>query len=122
MQFRLDENHYIDDRYLEAGTVIGDDTPYPFRYLKDTPVKDETGKPQVIKSGTAQIPSRAMTPLDDEAKKMYDKAFPGAVKLDRDPTVPVPVMGSTKQTNFIPANGPPKAKPDIPVGSPLTKD
>lgn len=51
-QFRLLEPHYINDQFLEAGTLVGDDTPYPFK-----------GKP-----------SRAMEGTDDESQKAVDEA------------------------------------------------
>lgn len=97
MRFRLDEKHYIDDQLLEPMTEIGDDTPWPFRYLRDTKIRDERGAMIVAKSGQAMVPSRAMTPLDDEAKRMFEKTF-GEEKPNYDPTAPIPVMGNVKQT------------------------
>lgn len=53
MRFRLDAPHTLPgDIYLEAGKEIGDDTAYP--------LQEEF------------VPSRHMTPLDDEAQELVD--------------------------------------------------
>lgn len=120
MRYRLDEQHYLNDCLVEAGTEIGDGTPYTFRYSVDTRVVNN-GKPEIIKAGTALPPSRAMTPLDAEAKAMFDKQFPGLDKPPIDPTAKIPIMGNVKETASVPSRGPIPEKPAIPVGSPLTK-
>lgn len=108
MRYRLDEPHYIDDRYLDTGTEIGDDTPVPYRYTKDTSSLDENGKKIVLPAGSAVPPSRAMTPLDDEAKKLFAKRFPGDSKPDIDPTKPIPVMGNVKTSQPLAQGQPPR--------------
>lgn len=96
MRYRLDEKHYVDDMLLEMGTEVGDDTGYPWRYERDTMTKDKEGKPYLIKAGQPRPPSVSMTPLDDEAKKLFEKHF-GTQAPERDPTKPIPVMGNVKQ-------------------------
>lgn len=78
MQFRLDTQHYINDRLLEAGTIIGDDT----------------GIAMVLPNGDQMKPSVNMTPLDDEARKLFSETFPGARLPERDPTKAIPLRGS----------------------------
>ncbi len=56
MKFRILSPHYIDDRLLPEGTIIGDEGVVSFR--------DEKGKPLV--------PTHEMEPLDDEAKKLFE--------------------------------------------------
>lgn len=96
MKYRLDEKHYVDDMLLEAGTEVGDDTGYPWRYERDTMTKDKEGKPYLIKAGQPRPPSVSMTPLDDEAKNLFERHF-GTQAPERDPTKPIPVMGNVKQ-------------------------
>lgn len=78
MQFRLDTQHYINDRLLEAGTIIGDDT----------------GIAMVLPNGDQMKPLVNMTPLDDEARKLFSETFPGARLPERDPTKAIPLRGS----------------------------
>lgn len=93
MKYRLDTDHYIYDRVIPEGTVIGDDTDFAFRYA----------------DGSAMPPSREMTPLDDEAKKIVLKRFPEG-RPDSDPTKAVPLLGT-----FSEAKVPPKIAPAKPV-------
>lgn len=79
MKFRLDIQHYIGDRLLEPGHIIGNETDVPFI--------DARGKPM--------IPSRNMTPLDDEAWDIFNKTFPGTQgRPERDPTKAIPLRGT----------------------------
>lgn len=78
MKFRLDTQHYINDRLLEPGHIIG----------------DETDVPMVLPNGEPLKPSVNMTPLDDEAWKFFNDTFPGARRPERDPTKAIPIRGS----------------------------
>ena len=55
MRFKLTSQHYISDCLLEAGTEIGDGTPYAFRDADKKPLP----------------PTAEMEPLDDEAKRLF---------------------------------------------------
>lgn len=105
MKYRLDVQHYVEDKLLEAGVEVGDGCSVSWRDVK----------------GHALEPSVGMTPIDDEAKKAFETKF-GKTKPDIDPTKPIPVMGNVKATASTPAKGPVPIKVDVPVGSPLTKD
>lgn len=60
MKFRLDSQHYINDRLLEPGHIIGDQTDCAFVDAEGEPMK----------------PSMQMTPLDGDAKSLFEKTFP----------------------------------------------
>jgi hypothetical protein len=86
MRYRLDEDHYDSDsmQLLPTGTEVGDGCPNLWRYPETSPNKSLAGKPRP--------PSRAMTPLDDEARREYKEKFEGEAP-DRDPTKAVPLTG-----------------------------
>lgn len=90
MKYRLDSQHYIDEAILETGTEIGDGTDHPYR--------DAKGKPLP--------PSTNMTPLDDEAKRLYKEWFKEEAP-DRDPFAKIPLQGSgdTVKTSVAPRPG-----------------
>lgn len=107
MKFRLDVQHYAEDKLLDAGTEVGDGCSVSWRDAK----------------GHALTPSKGMTPLDDEAKVLFKKTFPGESRPDIDPTKAIPVMGNVKQSAPLhPANKPPVPATPVPLGSPLTKE
>lgn len=83
MKYRLAEQHYMYDQVLEPGTEIGDDTPFPHRAPKDDL---RTGR----KRGDRLPPSRAMIPMDDEAKKDFKAKF-GEEAPSVDPTMDIPL-------------------------------
>lgn len=85
MKYRLDDKHYADDKLLEPGTEVGDGCEVPWRYAAENKVLG-------IKAGQAMPPSVSMTPIDDEAKKIYTTHF-GGVLPERDPTKAIPIMG-----------------------------
>lgn len=85
MRWRLDGPHHIDEQVLEAGTLIGDDTVFPYRAVKDDPRIKR-------KVGDALPPSTNMTPMDEEAHKAWRDKF-GDEPLDRDPFKSVPLTG-----------------------------
>jgi len=72
MRFRLDEQHYADDRLLEPGMEVGDGdgTVHPWRWPSDVSfVSNKTGDDGTIrpmrvehKAGEAMPPSKSMTP------------------------------------------------------------
>jgi hypothetical protein len=62
MRYRLDVQHYINDRLLEPGHIVGDGT--------DVAMVDANGEDIP--------PSQHMTPLDGEAQQVFKKRFPGA--------------------------------------------
>jgi hypothetical protein len=78
MKFRLDAQHYINDRLLEPGHIIG----------------DETDMPMVLPNGEPIKPSVNMTPLDDEAWSLFRDTFPGVRRPERDPTKAIPLRGT----------------------------
>lgn len=86
MKWQLLEPHHIDEQVLPPGTIIGDDTQWPFRSTYNDP---KIGR----KIGDALPPSTAMTPMDDEARKVYDERFGGAVP-NTDPTKSIPLTGA----------------------------
>lgn len=93
MKYRLDVQHYINDRLLEPGHIIGDETDVPFVDAKGHPM----------------VPSRGMTPLDHEARAHMEKAFPGVEMPERDPTKAIPIRGSgdsAKQPGIRQPGGP----------------
>ena len=95
MKFRLDTQHYRDDRLIEPGTEVGDDCPITWRDAK----------------GKAFPPSLGMTPLDAEAKKMVEDAF-GTSKPISDPTLSIPLAGTGDKVKVQPLGVPrPGASP-----------
>lgn len=78
MKFRLDTQHYINDRLLEPGHIIGDETDVPLVLPNGDPIK----------------PSVNMTPLDDEAWGLFQDTFPGTRRPERDPTKAIPLRGT----------------------------
>lgn len=96
MKFRLDERHYINDRLLEPGHVIGEGTDVPM----------------VLPNGDPIHPSASMTPLDDEAMEVFKQRFPGARMPERDPTKAIPLRGTGDQAKSPPIIPP---KPQDPV-------
>lgn len=85
MRWQLTEPHHIDEQVLPAGTIIGDDTQWPYRVTK----ADPRLRRQV---GDALAPSTAMIPMDDEARRAYDEKFQGKVP-ESDPTKSIPLTG-----------------------------
>lgn len=95
MRWRLEEKHYIDDQVLEPGTLVGDETEHPYVFTKADP---KLGR----KVGEPMPPSRAMTPMDEEARAVWRKAF-GDEPVERDPLKAIPLTG---------AQGSPTVKPN----------
>ncbi len=92
MKWQLLEPHHIDEQVLPAGTIIGDDTQWPFRATRDEK-KDRFGRGLDQKIGDPLRPSRAMTPMDDEARKVYEDVFQGEIP-ESDPTRSIPLTGA----------------------------
>lgn len=93
MRYRLMSDHYINEAIVPEGSIIGDDTQWPFREA----------------DGKATIPSREMAPLDDEAMREFKKQFPDTVP-PRDPTSAIPIQGSGDKTKAPPPGAaPPRA-------------
>lgn len=88
MRYRLETDHYVDDRILEAGSEVGDgdNAVHPWRYTKAIPK-------QHVKQGDSMPPSAGMIPLDDAAKKAYKEWF-GEEAPWRDPTEAIPIQGT----------------------------
>ncbi len=104
MRFRLDAQHYADDKLLEAGMEVGDgeNSVSPWRYERDIKEKD-------IKAGQLRPPSLQMTPLDDEARKVYRDTF-NTDTPERDPTKPIPLQGTGSKA-MVPPKVDPKTAP-----------
>jgi len=120
MKYRLDAQHYINDRLLEPGHVIGEGTDVPFVDRKGNPIR----------------PSRSMTPLDAEARSHFEKAFPGTDLPEADALKAIPlhdnqgpvdtggpgdwVLGPDgKPTNERKKGLPDSGSPNHPVGQPV---
>ncbi|SRR6266446_7343820 len=86
MKWQLLEPHHIDEQVLSPGTIIGDDTQWPYRAAKED---RKIGR----KVGDALPPSRAMTPMDDEARKIFYEKFGGEIP-ETDPTKSIPLTGA----------------------------
>jgi hypothetical protein len=120
MRFRLDTQHYLNDRLLEPGHIIGDGTDMPM----------------VLPNGQPMKPSVNMTPLDDDAWKLFNETFPGTHRPERDPTKAIPIRGtgdSAKQAPQVQTGpggqviqptgaGPAKTVGDVPGGYVEGKD
>lgn len=103
MKFRLDAQHYIHDRLLEPGTIIGDGTDVPM----------------VLPNGDPVLPSVNMTPLDEEAKAAFAARFPGARPPERDPTKAIPLRGSGDTAKAPPLIVEPKKEPEVKTIEPV---
>lgn len=119
MKYRLDAQHYINDRLLEPGHIVGDETDVPFRDRKGEPL----------------IPSASMTPLDGDARSHFKKHFPDAVLPEGDAANNVPIHneGSVevggpgewvigpdgKPTKELKKGLPDSGSPNHPVGQPV---
>lgn len=101
MKFLLDEPHYVDDILLEKGIIVGDGDgcAHDWRYKEDI-------KRLGVKAGERRPLSRAMTPLDDEARNAIRNAF-GTDTPERDPTAAIPIQGTTKAPGLANAKAPP---------------
>ncbi len=86
MKFRMDVQHYRDDKLIEPGTVVGDDCEITWRDAKGHPFP----------------PSLGMTPLDEEAKRMVKETFQTETPV-RDPTAPIPMQGTGDKIKVQPA-------------------
>lgn len=109
MKYRLDTQHYHQDKLLEPGTEVGDDTDFPWRDAKGHPLP----------------PSLQMTPLDDEAKRLY-RDWHESDEPQRDPTHAIPIQGTGDSVRSPPAVRPgvptnpaarPATNPNPPVGA-----
>ncbi len=89
MRFRLDVQHYRDDKLIEAGTEVGDDCEITWRDAK----------------GAAYPPSLGMTPLDAEAKAMVKDTY-GTPAPERDPTKSIPLQGTGDKVKVQPPGVP----------------
>ena len=78
MRFRLDAQHYINDRLLEPGHIIGDGTDVPMMLVNGQPLE----------------PSVHMTPLDAEATAFFMKHYPGSTMPERDPMKAIPISAN----------------------------
>lgn len=118
MQYRLEEEHQAYEQVLPAGTIVGDGTPFPWRYETDVRANFE-GK-GAAKAGDPMPPSRAMTPLDDEAHRLFQKHFNNEAPPPRDPTASIPLQGTGDKTLVKPSPAPAaptsqaKAAPHVP--------
>lgn len=96
MRFKLEAPHELPGSiYVESGTIIGDDSPYPM----DMWGVDVNGKSKFV-------PSSAMIPLDDEALALWKETAKGKDNwgrpVDAIPITP-PVTQNRPQQPIIPA-------------------
>jgi hypothetical protein len=115
MKWQLLEPHHIDEQVLPAGTIIGDDTQWPFRATRDEK-KNRYGGGLDQKIGDPLRPSLAMTPMDDEARKVYDDVFGGEIP-EVDPTKSIPLTGAPGAPTVRGAGTPPPKPTPQPVNS-----
>lgn len=103
MKWQLLEPHHIDEQVLPPGTIIGDDTQWPYRSTYNDKKIDR-------KVGDPLPPSRAMTPMDDEAREAFETAFDGEIP-EVDPTRSIPLTGAEGAPRVSgPGAKPPPAK------------
>lgn len=107
MLWRLDGDHQIDEQILPEGTVIGDETQWPFRATKADPKINR-------KVGDPLPPSTQMTPLDDEARKVFKAKF-GTEAPNKDPLASIPLTGAQNAPKVLPKAVPPVAPVRAPV-------
>lgn len=112
MKWQLLEPHHIDEQVLPAGTIIGDGTPWPFRSTYNERKKaNGTGVDRKI--GDPLPPSRAMTPMDDEARKFFETEYEGEIP-DPDPTRSIPLTGAPDSPKVAgPGSKPPAETPKL---------
>ncbi len=117
MKWRLETPHHIDEQVLDAGTIIGDETQWPFKATKDDPKIKR-------KAGDHLPPSTNMTPMDEEARAAW-RAKWGDEPIDRDPFRSVPLTGAegapmVKGPAAKPMPEPPKSVNQPPAAPPQT--
>ncbi len=125
MKWQLLEPHHIDEQVLNPGTIIGDETQWPYRATKED---RKIGR----KVGDALPPSRAMTPMDDEARKVFYEKFGGEIP-ETDPTKSIPLTGAEGSPKVAgpgqrpppfkqePANSAPEPAPQTGIEAPAPK-
>lgn len=95
-QFKLLSQHYIDDRLLEAGKVIGEGTDVPF----------------LFPDGSPQLPSGEMEGLDEASQAEVEAVRArGFVPIESLPTVgdaPVVVVPTAPVNESLPISAPTK--------------
>lgn len=117
MKWRLETPHHIDEQVLDEGTIIGDDTQWLYKAVKDDPKIKR-------KVGDHLPPSTNMTPMDEEARTAWRAKF-GDEPLDRDPFKSVPLTGAqnapmVKGPAHKPTPEPPKPVNQAPTEAPKT--
>lgn len=113
MKWRLEAAHHIDEQVLDPGTIIGDDTQWPYRAMKDDP---KIGR----KVGDPLPPSTNMTPMDEEARAFWRKVY-GDEPIDRDPFKSVPLTGAQGAPMVKGPAATPQAVPPAPVNQKPTE-
>jgi hypothetical protein len=109
MRWRLSEPHHIDEQVLDAGTIIGDDTQWPYRATKDDPKINR-------KKGDPLPPSTNMIPLDQEATEAWDKKW-GDRDVGGDPFKSVPLTGAPDAPIVRGPANKPQPEPPKPVNT-----
>ncbi len=105
MKYRLDAEAYVNNTLLPEGTIVGDEQAESWRYGPDDPNPKLRGQPRP--------PNASMTPLDDEAKKMFAAQYPGDTPPERDPTKKVPITPDKRDTAGHHVTQPPANPPAI---------
>ena len=107
MKWRLETPHHIDEQVLEPGTLIGDDTQWPYKATK--------ADPKIKRAvGDHLPPSTNMTPMDEEARDAWRKKF-GDEPLNRDPFKSVPLTGDGNSPMVRGPAATPQPEPPKPV-------
>lgn len=109
MRWQLLEPHHIDEQVLPAGTIIGDGTQWPYRSTyNDKKIGRQIGDPLP--------PSTAMTPMDEEAQRAFDKEYDGEIP-NPDPTASIPLTGAPG----APRISGPGSKPPVEAPKPVNQ-
>ena len=97
-QFKLLSQHYIDDRLLEAGKVIGEGTDVPFLYPDGTPQppsNEMEGLDDAAQAEVAAVLRRGFVPIESLPMTM-EPVDVGPVPVESPPDTPVFPKGGKK--------------------------
>lgn len=128
MRYRVIDKLYVDDKLIDptdpryASVEVGDGCDIQWRYPVTSPRVDSNGFPikSPVKAGDPMPPSRALLPLDDEAKQMWKDHYGEdhlGEEVVRDPTLQIPISGVQAAEAKAKAEAKAEAaKPRVPEG------
>lgn len=94
MRFKLTAPHYINDRLLDEGYIVGEGTDVPF----------------LDKAGNSLPPSDYMEGLDDESKAAVERVLANSNKLFSDLSMTMEPAGADHQARMADPIDPSKPK------------